>query len=285
MRHIDLFSGIGGFALASRNIGIETVCFSEIDPYCAKVLKKNFPDVVNLGDVRHLCRRTWDNNVIDDGYVECRYHEGEDFADCECIGTDQFLDEYGWGDIITAGFPCQDVSNARTPHGEPEGINGKRSELWRESARIIEQISPNYILIENVPSLKMRGYDTISAELEGIGYAVWPFVVGAWAAGGSIKRNRVWIVGIQKSMCEGLERDVCEKLERAKNWGQNTNVTRPVGWGSAPRICRVSDGISKRVDRLKSLGNSIYPYVAQIFMEMFVMIDNARDDGKLREPA
>ena len=96
MKHLDLFSGIGGFALAARWVGWETVGFCEIDPYCQKVLRKHWPNVPIYEDIRNLEHR-------------------------------------GSVDVITAGFPCQDISVA----GKQAGIEGERSGLWSELARVL----------------------------------------------------------------------------------------------------------------------------------------------------
>ena len=93
-------------------------------------------------------------------------------------------------DLISGGFPCQDISTA----GRGAGIEGSRSGLWREMFRIIRQCRPAWVLVENVPALRLRGADRVVAPLERIGYSCWPLVVGAWAVGAPHKRDRVWIV-------------------------------------------------------------------------------------------
>src|SRR5574343_241000 len=110
MRVLDLFSGIGGFSLGlERTGGFKTIGFCEIDPFCQKVLKKHWPGVPIYDDVRTLTGIT--------------------------------------ADVISAGFPCQDISSA----GRMAGIGGDRSGLWKEGARIVCEIRPRYLLVENVP--------------------------------------------------------------------------------------------------------------------------------------
>jgi DNA (cytosine-5)-methyltransferase 1 len=96
-------------------------------------------------------------------------------------------------DLWTAGFPCQDISTA----GRGAGLSGARSGLFFEIVRLLRGVRrrPAWLLLENVPALRTRGYDRLAAELEGLGYAVSPLVVGAWAVGAPQRRNRVWIVG------------------------------------------------------------------------------------------
>jgi DNA (cytosine-5)-methyltransferase 1 len=152
---LDLFSGIGGFALACERVGIRTVGFCEVDPFCRAVLAKHWPGVPIHDDVRTL--------------------DPAAFRGVE---------------LIVGGFPCQDVSAA----GKGEGIGGTRSGLWFEMARIIAGVRPRWCLIENVSALRTRGADRVLADLEEIGYDAWPFVVGAWAVGAPHRRDRVWIV-------------------------------------------------------------------------------------------
>ena len=130
-KHLDLFSGIGGFALAARWAGIETVGFCEIDKYAQKVLQKNFPGVPIYEDVNKL--------------------NGSEFKDIY---------------LLTGGFPCQDISIA----GKGAGIEGERSGLWSELFRIIGEVRPKYALIENVPALTFRGGTRVIGDLTEIGY-------------------------------------------------------------------------------------------------------------------
>lgn len=155
-RVLDLFSGIGGFALAFEAAGFRTVAFAEIEPYPCKVLKQHWPEVPNLGDVRGI--------------------NGEDYR--------------GAVDVVCGGFPCQDISLA----GKGAGITGARSGLWSEMLRIIRGARPAFCLLENVPALKSRGADTVLGDLEEAGYTGRAFVVGAVHAGANHRRQRAWIV-------------------------------------------------------------------------------------------
>ena len=110
MRVLDLFSGIGGFSLGLERAGMETVQFVEIDPFCQKVLAKHWPGVPIHGDIT------------------------------------TFRGEPGSADVICGGFPCQDISSA----GKGAGLAGARSVLWFEYARIIGEVRPRYVVVENV---------------------------------------------------------------------------------------------------------------------------------------
>ena len=156
-RHLDLFSGIGGFALAARRTGFETIQFCEIDGFCQAVLQKNFPGVLIHDDITTFDARPFDGTV----------------------------------DLITGGFPCQDISAA----GKGAGlIEGKRSSLWFELLRVIVEVRPAVCLIENVPALRTRGADRVLQDLAEAGYTAEAFVVGADDVGASHRRKRVWIV-------------------------------------------------------------------------------------------
>ena len=159
MRVLDLFSGIGGFALAGQWVwgdDHEIVGFCEIDKYCHKVLNKNFPGVPIYEDIQQL--------------------NGKDFNDI---------------DLITGGFPCQDISVA----GKGAGIEeGTRSGLWFEMLRIISEVRPRFALIENVPMLTIRGGTRVVADLTKIGYDAEWTIIGADDVGAWHKRKRIWIV-------------------------------------------------------------------------------------------
>lgn len=160
MRCLSLFSGIGAHDLGLSWAGVEIAGQVEIDPYCAAVLERHWPGLPRWGDVRD-------------------------------VRADDVLARCGRIDLITGGFPCQDISVA----GKGAGLAGARSGLFFEMARVIGEVRPRWVLLENVPALKARGYERVESELEALGYALWPSVAGAWACGAPHKRDRVWIVG------------------------------------------------------------------------------------------
>jgi DNA (cytosine-5)-methyltransferase 1 len=153
----DLFAGIGGMSLGLHHAGFTVRWQVEREPFCENVLARHWPDVVRRRDVR--------------------------FAGA---GTLEPVD------LIAGGFPCQDISAA----GKGTGLErGHRSGLWREFARIVRELRPRWVLVENVPALRRRGADTVLGDLEAAGYACWPLVVGARHVGAPHRRDRVWIVG------------------------------------------------------------------------------------------
>src|SRR5215468_1593955 len=167
----DLFAGIGGMSLGLERAGFTIRWQVEVEAYCENVLARHWPDVLRRRDVR--------------------------FAGAATLPP---------VDLIAGGFPCQDISAA----GRGIGIErGHRSGLWREFARIVRELRPSWVLIENVPALRSRGADRVLGDLEAAGYACWPLVVGARHVGAPHRRDRVWIVGrVADPKCP--ERGTCD---------------------------------------------------------------------------
>ena len=155
-RHLSLFSGGGIGDYAAEQAGFETVAVCECEPDCLYALRRLYPNA-------------------------------KVFEDVKSVGS---VSNLGRIDLISGGFPCQDISAA----GKGAGLAGARSGLWFEMLRVIREIRPTWVLAENVPALRTRGADRVISDLEEAGYTVWPSVVGAWAAGAPHKRDRVWIV-------------------------------------------------------------------------------------------
>jgi DNA (cytosine-5)-methyltransferase 1 len=157
MKILDLFSGIGGFSLGLERAGMQTIAFCEVDPACRQVLKKHWPDVPIFEDVKTLTAKDIHDTV----------------------------------DVICGGFPCQDISLA----GKGAGLAGERSGLWYEYRRLIEEIRPRYVIIENVAALRSRGLDAVLSGLTEIGYDAEWHCIPASAVGAPHQRDRIWIVG------------------------------------------------------------------------------------------
>jgi|TARA_R110000824_G_scaffold147736_1_gene317249 DNA (cytosine-5)-methyltransferase 1 len=306
MRHLDLFSGIGGFALGlEATQQIKTVAFCEIDKYCTKVLNKNWPEVPVYNDIKEL---THDKLKAD--------------------GIDNI-------DIITGGYPCQPFSVA----GNKKGVEDPRH-LWPEYFRLIKECRPTWVIGENVAGHIKLGLDAVQEDLESEGYSLRTFSISASSIGAPHQRERVWTVAyserngllatekresIEETIRqqpqgenntfniegtgsipvstsdvedtrrrswreqftrnkESVGRGTSEKTERSTNSNTTTgssegtttmangNKNKNNWWHTEPNVGRVADGVSDRTHRLKSLGNAVVPqipyYIAKSILEV-----------------
>jgi DNA (cytosine-5)-methyltransferase 1 len=251
MKHLDLFSGIGGFALAARWSGIETTGFVEIDSYCQKVLNKNFPNVPIIGDIKDVKEDTFKRPI----------------------------------DILTGGFPCQPFSVA----GKQRGKEDERY-LWDSMCNVIKEYKPTWIIGENVTGIIDLALTDVLSSLEDIGYQTQVFIIPACAVDAPHRRDRVWIIAnptsvngdeyafkpsseMSKQGIWGLQLRRCDMYEINGEFNLNK---REILESS---ICRRNDGIPYRVDRLKCLGNSIVPQIAYIIMQSIADIENSKQKG------
>lgn len=225
MRVLDLFAGIGGFTLGLERAGFETVAFCEIEPYAQKVLAKHWPGVPIYDDVRQLTA----DRLAADG-----------------IGVD----------VITGGFPCQDISNA----GKREGLAGERSGLWREIRRLIGDLRPQYAIMENVSALCHRGLGSVLGDLAALRYDAEWATIPAYLVGAKHRRDRVWIIAYSDSQRlqrrEGAtlsQRHITEGHVRSSHW-----------WASEPAIQRMANGVPNRSHRLRCLGNAVVPQIPEL---------------------
>jgi DNA (cytosine-5)-methyltransferase 1 len=238
----SLFAGIGGFDLGlERTGGFEVRWQVEIDEYCRRVLEKHWPHVKRYGDIREIIYsyergREWERQQIEYSFSEgCRPG-----AIIERV------------DVLCGGFPCQDISHA----GKRAGINGERSGLWREMARLIRMVRPRYVIVENVSGLLDRGMGEVVGELASMGYDAEWGCVSACAFGAPHTRERVFVLAYPTSERQGQLR----RIRRAAN----SEETRNVHWSQAESaVGRVAHGIPSRVDRLKGLGNAVVPQVVE----------------------
>jgi DNA (cytosine-5)-methyltransferase 1 len=231
LRHLDLFSGIGGFSLGlERTGGFQTVAFCDSDKKTHLVLKKHWPNVPIFDDVSTL--------------------KGKDLGTVE---------------IITGGFPCQDLSVA----GKGAGLAGARSGLWWQFHRLIEETQPKYVIAENVAVLRSRGLDQVLRSLHQIGYDAEWHCIPASAVGAPHQRDRIWIVAYSGG--EGLEGFGIRTIGTEQKESLPTRsgcIVRAINksdfWEVEPQLGRVANGIPNRVDRLKQLGNSLVPQIPEL---------------------
>jgi DNA (cytosine-5)-methyltransferase 1 len=245
LTHLDLFSGIGGFALATRWAGFKTLGFMEIDSFCSRVLKKHWPDVENFGDIRSFKFSNWPEKNSQSKPIN----------------------------LITAGFPCQPFSVA----GKQKGKQDARH-LWPECYRIIKEAKPNWFVGENVPGIVGMELDNILVDLENQGYETTTFVLPACAANAPHRRDRVWIVANRNGERFIDWRNTGERGHIQNNQIRNVakiqsegQQLKPFSWSTYTAkdwfdvntiTSRKDDGLPNGVDRIKSLGNAIVPQVA-----------------------
>jgi DNA (cytosine-5)-methyltransferase 1 len=246
LRVLDLFSGIGGFSLGLERTGFfETAAFCEVDAKARLVLKKHWPDVPIFEDVKTL-------KGSDVGYVE----------------------------VICGGFPCQDISLA----GKGAGLAGERSGLWFQYHRLIEEIRPQYAIIENVSALRTRGLDAVLGSLAQIGYDAEWHCIPASAVGAPHRRDRIWITAFRNADNNGKpvgavddeaqrlpsHSDVadagCQPAQAPVEWRLPAIQApqRTPWWEVEPNVGRVANGVPNRMDRLKQLGNAVVPQIPEI---------------------
>jgi len=243
MRVLDLFSGIGGFSLGLRMAGgFETVQFCEIDPYCQKVLAKNFPGVPIHDDIR------------------------------------SFRPAPGSADLICGGFPCQDISSI----GKNAGIDGERSGLWRELHRVISNVRPRYCIVENVAALLSRGLGRVLGDLAEIRYDAEWHCIPASHIGAPHRRDRVWIVaypaiqGLER--CDERPKSRLLPLYQLSPLHAKADFPHQL---SASAIHGSGHGIPHRVDRLRGLGNAVVPQVvAEIGKAIMAAARNEQGTGE-----
>lgn len=233
----SLFAGIGGFELGLERAipGAYTLWQVEQNLFCQKVLAKHWPEARIYDDVRNITK----NNV-------------------EQV------------DILCGGFPCQDIS----PAGTKEGLNGSRSNLWWEMHRIIEELQPKAVIMENVAAITIRGLGAVLGSLSQIGYDASWYTLRASDIGAPHRRARWFCIAyptysskenVQKQSMHTWSLGTAYRSERRILQGFRNNK-RASYWERFPiesPICRRDNGIPYRVDRIKALGNAIVPQCSE----------------------
>lgn len=248
LSHGSLFSGIGGFELGAEWAGISTIWSCEIKQWNRKLLKNRFPHTEQYDDIKTLKNPKKVN-------------------------------------IISGGFPCQDISGANT---KATGIKGHRSGLWGEMFRIVGDVRPDYIIIENSPNLTFRGFERVLCDLSEIGYdAEWQ-CLSASTFGFKHIRERIYVIAYPNSHRQFSDRvgnafiDV-ERYKDPQKWSEirsefrmdtqemvfryDTRGYKGQNTFTQPMLCGVADGIPDRMDRLAGLGNAIVPFIGFYLFE------------------
>lgn len=219
MNVLDLFSGIGGFSLGLERAGMRTSAFVEKDPFCRAVLRRHWPLVTQYDDVREF-----KGTLLRKSF-----------------------------DVICGGFPCQDISWA----GKGAGLHGEQSGLWREFARIIGEVRPRYVIVENSAALLSRGLGDVLRDLARIGYDAEWHCISASDLGAPHSRERLWLVAYPTSERPRQLRWLGSAIESAQAWDIHWPADEPPSERMAP-------GLPQRVERVSALGNALLPQIPEI---------------------
>lgn len=234
LRTLDLFAGIGGFSLGlERTGGFETVAFCEIEEFPRKVLARHWPGVPCYRDVRELTAA----KLAADGIASI--------------------------EVLCGGFPCQDLSTS----GSGEGLRGERSGLWREYARLVHEIRPSYVIVENSPELLNGWLGEVLGPLAELGYdAEWE-VVPASAVGAPHRRERLWIIAYAASLGQSGQGGLLNAVHAAPDaYREAGGLVDAVQRNAVPFVCGRHDGVPARVakSRLHALGNAVVPQIPEL---------------------
>lgn len=237
MTHGSLFSGIGGFELGAKRAGIPTLWSCEIEKYPRSILKKHFPKVKQYEDIKELRKP---------GYV----------------------------DIISGGFPCQDISLS----GKGAGITGSRSGLWNEMYRIIREVRPRYVVIENSPALLIRGFERVLCDLSEIGYSAEWKCLSNFEFGFDHLRERIYIIAYTDK--KYVQTRLLQKRGKIKtvfipssNDDRKSTLTKRIYQMPDCEDIGVDDGVRDWVHRVGALGNAVNPCVARYLFECIKIFD------------
>lgn len=215
MKHIDLFSGIGGFALAADRVwdNVEHI-FCDNDEFCRQVLKKHWPEAQIISDIRRFTT----NPIVNEHRPESRETSKENGVQEVSRET---LDTWrsSGTDLLTGGFPCQPFSQA----GRRRGTADDRY-LWPEMFRVIREFKPTWVIAENVRGLVTWSeglvLEQVCADLEGIGYEVQPLIIPAVAVNAPHRRDRVWIVAHSNDTGSGTSASgtIAHRTQDSQKW-------------------------------------------------------------------
>ena len=239
MNELALFAGVGGGILGGHLLGWKTVCAVEWEQYpssvlCARQNDKILPTFPIWDDVQTFDGNPWRGIV----------------------------------DVVSGGFPCQDISAA----GAGAGITGERSGMWKHMARIIGEVRPQYVFVENSPMLLTRGLGVVLADLSTLGFdAKWGIISGK-DVGAVHLRERIWIVATNSSKSR-VYRNIKKKISKFSPfpWGKDCRSiedlrNRPELFASP--IHRKDYGFPDYVDRVSAIGNAQIPRVAATAWEL-----------------
>lgn len=232
LKVLDLFSGIGGFSLGLERTGyFKTIMFCEIDNYCQRVLHKHWPEIPIHDDIRTLTAKQFEG--------------------------------YERPDVICGGFPCQDISQSGLQLGIDDGL---RSGLWREMLRLVCELRPKFLFVENVAALLSNGMGRVLGDLAESGYdAEWD-CIPASALGAPHERDRTWIVGypISVNYPGKIISGIPDKTWTETRLGELVRVHGTAFRDEAfSTLGGMDDGLPNRLDRLHAIGNAVIPQIPE----------------------
>jgi len=224
MNELALFAGAGGGILGGKLLGWKTVCAVEINTFCVRRLMQR----QNEGHLPSF--PIWDDVCIFDGRPW-----------------------RGIVDVVSGGFPCQDISTA----GKGIGIKGKRSGLWEQMARIICEVRPKYTFLENSPALTIRGLGKVLGDLAKMGFDAKWGVFSAGDVGARHERARIWILANSNGIrWPELGKQFLQSPQPGKKWHET--------FGDPSDAPRASNVVANRLDRLSASGNGQVPAVVKL---------------------
>ena len=239
LTHIDLFSGIGGFALAAGWAGFKTIVLCEIDEFCQTILKKGWPEISIISQI-------------------------EDFDGSKWAGAT----------LLTGGFPCQPFSSAGRKKGKEDNRN-----LWPQMLRVISEAKPTWLIAENVINIAHMVLADCENDLEDAGYEAQSFDIPACACGLSTMERHIWIVATRRGeLLEGRSKKCLQGKQGIQSrfrWADYQSIKRfpPIPDLPRPILYRSRKGIPSWVDRHKALGNAIVPQVAFPILQAIAEIE------------
>ena len=224
----SLFAGIGGMDLGLERAGMTCKWQVEINEYARRVLSKHWPDVRRHDDVRNFTP----------------------------------TDPSEWEvDVICGGFPCINISSS----GKKDGIHGEHSGLWQQFSRIVRDLRPKFVVVENVRDLVHRGLGDVLGDLARLGFDAEWHVLPAAAFGSPQRRERMFVVAHAHGIgCEGgAKRNSQGAFSKGRLDYDGLALAERRARDARSWVCRANDGLSNRVDRLRGLGNAVVPQVAE----------------------
>jgi len=240
---LDLFSGIGGITLGLSR-WVRPIAYCEIEAFCEAVL------IDRMADGKLPRAPIWD---------DVKTLDGKPFK--------------GFVDIITAGFPCQDISVA---NADANGLAGERSGLVTEVYRLADEIEPAFIFFENVPAIRTRGLSSVVKKLASLGYDSRWCMLSAFDCGAPHQRTRWFLLANRNS--QGLEIGLSEqgdtrtelKAAIGSRSGQGSAFRRK--WSTESSVLRISHGIAHRAHRIKAIGGGVVPLQVETAFKLLMGI-------------